>query len=38
LFVGGGIRSKKQIEETYAAGADLIIIGTAFENDLTFFD
>lgn len=38
LFVGGGICSKKQIEETYAAGADLIIIGTAFENDLTFFD
>lgn len=38
LLVGGGIRSKKQIEEAYTAGADLIVIGTAFENDLTFFD
>jgi phosphoglycerol geranylgeranyltransferase len=38
LLVGGGIRSKKQIDDAFAAGADLIVIGTAFENDLTFFD
>jgi len=38
LIVGGGIRSKKQIEEAYAAGADIVVIGTAFENDLNFFD
>lgn len=38
LIVGGGIRSKKQIDEAYAAGADVIVIGTAFENDLNFFD
>ncbi|MES2411429.1 MAG: geranylgeranylglyceryl/heptaprenylglyceryl phosphate synthase [Bacteroidota bacterium] len=38
LLVGGGIRSKKQIDEAYAAGADLVVIGTAFENDLNFFD
>ncbi len=38
LVVGGGIRSKKQIDEAYAAGADVIVIGTAFENDLNFFD
>jgi len=38
LIVGGGIRSKKQIDEAYLAGADLIVIGTAFENDLNFFD
>ncbi len=38
LLVGGGIRSKKQIEEAYKAGADLVVIGTAFENDLNFFD
>ncbi len=38
LLVGGGIRSKKQIEEAYYAGADLVVIGTAFENDLNFFD
>lgn len=38
LLVGGGIRSKKQIEEAYAAGADLVVIGTAFENDINFFN
>ncbi len=38
LIVGGGIRSKKQIEEAFASGADMVVIGTAFENDLTFFD
>ena len=38
LLVGGGIRSKKQIEDAYAAGADLVVIGTAFENDINFFD
>lgn len=31
LIVGGGIRSQKQLEETYRAGADLVVIGTAFE-------
>lgn len=38
LIVGGGIRSKKQIEEAFDNGADMVVIGTAFENDLTFFD
>jgi len=38
LIVGGGIRSKKQIHDAFAYGADLIVIGTAFENDLNFFD
>jgi len=38
LLVGGGIRSKKQIEEAYTAGADLVVIGTAFENNLNFFE
>jgi len=38
LIVGGGIRSKKQMDEVYIAGADLVVIGTAFENDLNFFD
>ncbi|MEO5778059.1 MAG: geranylgeranylglyceryl/heptaprenylglyceryl phosphate synthase [Flavobacterium sp.] len=37
LFVGGGIRSKKQIDEAFTAGADLVVIGTAFENDINFF-
>ena len=38
LIVGGGIRSKKQIDEAYLAGADLVVIGTAFENDINFFE
>lgn len=38
LIVGGGIRSKKQMDEAYTAGADLVVIGTAFENDINFFD
>jgi putative glycerol-1-phosphate prenyltransferase len=38
LIVGGGIRSKLEIENAYNAGADLIVIGTAFENDLEFFN
>nr|WP_294936158.1 geranylgeranylglyceryl/heptaprenylglyceryl phosphate synthase [uncultured Flavobacterium sp.] len=37
LIVGGGIRSKQTIEEAYAAGADLVVIGTAFEEDCNFF-
>ena len=36
--VGGGIRSKKQLKNTFNAGADLVVIGTAFENDETFFE
>jgi phosphoglycerol geranylgeranyltransferase len=38
LIVGGGIRSKNEIEEAYKAGADLVVIGTAFENDSNFFN
>ncbi|WP_400076263.1 geranylgeranylglyceryl/heptaprenylglyceryl phosphate synthase [Winogradskyella sp. R77965] len=38
LIVGGGIRSKIELESAYKAGADLVVIGTAFEQDETFFD
>ena len=38
LIVGGGIRSKQEIENAYDAGADLVVIGTAFENDVNFFN
>ncbi|HCQ13703.1 geranylgeranylglyceryl/heptaprenylglyceryl phosphate synthase [Flavobacterium sp.] len=38
LIVGGGIRSKQEIENAYNAGADLVVIGTAFENDVNFFN
>lgn len=36
LIVGGGIRSKKQLNEVYNAGADLVVIGTAFEENEDF--
>jgi putative glycerol-1-phosphate prenyltransferase len=38
LIVGGGIRSKQQLEAAFSAGADLVVIGTAFENDEKFFN
>ena len=37
LIVGGGIRTKKQLDEAYKAGADIVVIGTAFENNIDFF-
>lgn len=38
LIVGGGIKTKKQMLDAYKAGADLIVIGTAFEEDEAFFN
>lgn len=32
LIVGGGIRSHEQLELAYQAGADMVVVGTAFEN------
>ncbi len=36
LIVGGGICSKEQIETAFLAGADVVVIGTAIENDINF--
>lgn len=38
LLVGGGIRSKEAIDNAYKSGADLVVIGNAFEDDLNFFN
>jgi len=38
LIVGGGIRTKEAIEKTFQAGADMVVIGTAFETNNSFFD
>lgn len=38
LVVGGGIVNLQGIQKAYNAGADLVVIGTAFENDTDFFD
>lgn len=33
VVVGGGIRNKKSIEEAWSAGADIVVIGNALEED-----
>lgn len=38
LLVGGGIIDLQGIQKAYEAGADLVVIGTAFENDPNFFE
>ena len=38
IIVGGGITNLKGIQQAYNAGADLVVIGTAFENNSHFFE
>ncbi len=38
IIVGGGIKNIDTFEKYYQAGATLIVIGTAFENDEDFFN
>lgn len=38
LIVGGGIRSKAQLNDAYNSGADLVVLGTVFEEDESFFE
>lgn len=38
LLVGGGIVDLQGIQDAYQAGADLVVIGTAFENNTNFFN
>ena len=38
LIVGGGIQTKEQIQDAYNSGVDMVVIGTAFELDESFFD
>tara|TARA_R110002126_G_scaffold46837_9_gene131542 strand:- start:1629 stop:2420 length:792 start_codon:yes stop_codon:yes gene_type:complete len=38
LIVGGGIVDLTGIQNAYAAGADLVVIGTAFEKNIHFFN
>ena len=37
LIVGGGLRSQREIQAAFQAGADIVVIGTAFEEDPQFF-
>ncbi len=34
IIVGGGIRTKEQLKNAYKNGADVVVIGTAFENNI----
>lgn len=38
LIVGGGIVDGQGIQKAYESGADLVVIGTAFEKDADFFN
>jgi putative glycerol-1-phosphate prenyltransferase len=38
VIVGGGIINLQGIQKAYDAGANLVVIGTAFENDNHFFE
>lgn len=38
IIVGGGIVDLHGIQKAYKAGADLVVIGTAFENNSRFFE
>lgn len=38
VIVGGGIVNNIQIKEAYDAGATMVVIGTAFEKDSSFFN
>ncbi len=38
VLVGGGIVSASEIQQAYRAGASLVVIGTAFENNPNFFE
>jgi phosphoglycerol geranylgeranyltransferase len=37
LIVGGGIVDLQEIQKAFDSGADLVVIGTAFEKDINFF-
>lgn len=38
IIVGGGISNLKGIQKAYDSGADIVVIGTAFETDFDFFN
>lgn len=38
LIVGGGITDRLGIQKAYQSGADMVVIGTAFENNMDFFN
>lgn len=37
IFVGGGIKNKEQVQQAFDAGADIVVVGTAIENNSNWF-
>ena len=33
LFIGGGIKTQEQLEKAWGAGADIVVIGNAIEQN-----
>jgi phosphoglycerol geranylgeranyltransferase len=38
IIVGGGMRTAEQVETAFRSGADIVVIGTAIENDIAFLN
>jgi putative glycerol-1-phosphate prenyltransferase len=38
IIIGGGLRTKETIQNAYDAGATVVVVGTAFENDKNLLD
>jgi putative glycerol-1-phosphate prenyltransferase len=38
VIVGGGIKTKNQLVATYKAGADMVVVGNVFEENIEFFN
>lgn len=38
LIVGGGIKTKSQLKKAYDFGADMVVVGTAFEENVSFLN
>lgn len=38
IIIGGGLKSKEAINNAYKAGATIVVVGTAFENDKNLLD
>ena len=36
LIVGGGVRSQEKVEDAFRAGADMLVLGTAIEENIDF--
>jgi len=38
LIIGGGLKTKEEIESVFNAGATVVVVGTAFENDIDLLE